>query len=184
MRPVALYDACVLYPSTLRDVLIRVGMAGLVSARWTDEILDEVFRNLAEDRPDLEPERLRRTRELMEAAIRDVQVSGYEGLVDGLTLPDPDDRHVLAAAIEAGANVIVTKNLKDFPAAVLSEHDIEAQHPDAFLLDVHWQRPGALPRIIGEIAATRRSGGTDDVIKALAVETPSAAAAIGAAIAA
>jgi hypothetical protein len=67
---VAVYDACVLYPSALRDLLIRIAQAGLVQAKWTEEILDEVFRNLQENRPDLDVDRLKRTRELMMGSIR------------------------------------------------------------------------------------------------------------------
>lgn len=114
--PVVVYDANVLYPSTLRDVLIRVGVARLVHPKWTDRILDEVFRNLRANRPDLDPERLDRTRRLMNDAIRDVTVTGYEHLISRLDLPDLNDRHVLAAAIHAEAQVIVTRNLRDFPA--------------------------------------------------------------------
>ncbi|GAB89902.1 hypothetical protein GORHZ_074_00115 [Gordonia rhizosphera NBRC 16068] len=76
---------------------------GLVQAKWTDQILDEVFRNLAANRPDLDPLKFARTRELMNGAVRDCLVTGYESLVDALDLPDPDDRHVLAAAIKARA---------------------------------------------------------------------------------
>lgn len=101
MAFVVVYDANVLYPATLRDGLIRVALTGLVQAKWTDEILDEVFRSLKTDRPDLEPAKLARTRMLMERAVRDCMVAGYKPLVDVLTLPDPDDRHVLAAAIRA-----------------------------------------------------------------------------------
>lgn len=106
-----IYDANVLYPNLLRDLLIRVAQAGLVRARWTDEILGEVFRNLTKNRPDLDPERLVRTRTLMNEAIRDVLVTGYEPLVEVLDLPDPDDRHVLAAAIKVGAQTIITNDL-------------------------------------------------------------------------
>ncbi|WP_278314785.1 PIN domain-containing protein [Lolliginicoccus levis] len=130
---VAVYDANVLYPSSLRDVLIRVAQSGLVQAKWTDSILDEVFRNLKANRPDLDPIALARTRELMGRAVLDWKVKGYEPLVPGLTLPDPDDRHVLAAAIRAKAQVIVTYNLRDFPEEALSPWDIEAVHPDSFL---------------------------------------------------
>jgi hypothetical protein len=89
MAVVARYDANVLYPHTLRDVLIRVAMAGLARARWTDAILDEVFEHLKENRPDLEPARLDRTRAPMNRAIRDVLVEGYEQRIARLSLPDP-----------------------------------------------------------------------------------------------
>lgn len=133
MAFVALYDANVLYPSTLRDILIRVAQAGLVQAKWTERILDELFRSLQANRPDLDPEKLHRTRKLMNRAVRDCLVTRYEPLVPAVDLPDPDDRHVLAAAIRAKAQVIVTANLKDFPHENLAPWDIQATHPDAFL---------------------------------------------------
>lgn len=119
MAFVVLYDANVLYPSTLRDLLIRVAQSGLVQAKWTNEILDETFNSLRRNRPDLDPDALARTRELMCRAVRDCLVVGYESLVGAITLPDPEDRHVLAAAIKARAQVIVTHNLKDFADKVL-----------------------------------------------------------------
>jgi predicted nucleic acid-binding protein len=132
---VVLYDANVLYPSTLRDLLIRIAQAGLVQAKWTDQILDEVFRNLSANRPELDPRKLARTRSLMNKALRDCSVTGYEPLIDALDLPDADDRHVLAAAIKARAQVIVTNNLKDFPPSALAPWDMEAKAPDDFILD-------------------------------------------------
>lgn len=135
MSFVVLYDANVLYPSTLRDLLIRIAAAGLVQARWTEQILDEVFRNLREDRPDLSEERLTRTRSLMLTSVRDCLVTGYQPLISALDLPDPDDRHVLAAAIRARAQVIVTDNLKDFPAEALRQWDIEPKDADEFICD-------------------------------------------------
>ncbi len=69
----------------------------------------------------------------MEARVQHAVVSGHESLISSLTLPDPDDRHVLAAAIHGGASVIVTANLKDFPAEALSPHQIVAQAPDEFI---------------------------------------------------
>lgn len=135
MAFVVVYDANVLYPSTLRDLLIRIAQAGLVQARWTDQILDEVFTNLRANRPDLDPARLERTRELMNAAVRDCQVTGYEPLIPSLALPDPGDRHVLAAAIRARAQAVVTNNLSDFPAATLRAWDIDPKSPDEFVLD-------------------------------------------------
>src|SRR5262245_55545176 len=107
-----IYDACVHYPAPVRDLFIRVGLVGIVRARWTEAILDECFRSILEQRPELKAAQLVRTRELMQRAIPDSTVTGYEHLIEGLTLPDPDDRHVLAAAIRAGAQSIVTFNLK------------------------------------------------------------------------
>lgn len=132
MAFVVLYDANVLYPSTLRDLLVRVAQAGLVQAKWTDQILGEVFRNLTTNRPDLDPQKLARTRDLMNRAVRDCLVTGYEPLIDAIDLPD---RHVLAAAIKARAQVIVTNNLKDFPALALEAWDMEAKSPDDSIHD-------------------------------------------------
>ncbi|WP_432194461.1 PIN domain-containing protein [Streptomyces sp. bgisy027] len=131
MAFVAIYDANVLYPSTLRDVLIRIAQGGLVQAKWTDQILDETFRNLLKNHQDIPPEKFDRVRALMNAAIRDCLVRGHEPLIDAVKLPDPDDRHVLAAAIRAKAQVVVTFNLKDFPTEALAPWDVEAVHPDA-----------------------------------------------------
>ncbi len=128
-----LYDACVLYPAPLRDLLMQIAVTDLYRARWTDAIHDEWTRSVLKDRPDLRPEQLQRTRDLMDAHVRDCLVTGYETLIDAVTLPDPDDRHVLAAAIRAGADVIVTFNLKDFAEEALAPYGIEAQHPDEFL---------------------------------------------------
>ncbi len=141
---IAVYDANILYPAPLRDLLIRLAQAGLVHAHWTEQIHDEWVRNVLKDNPQLLPERLARTRTLMNEAVRDCLVTGYEDLIASLTLPDPDDRHVLAAAIRAGAEVIVTCNLTDFPAAALARFDIEARHPDDFLVDLLDLAPGAV----------------------------------------
>lgn len=130
----ALYDASVLYPAPLRSFLMYLAMAGLFRAKWTDAIHDEWTRSVARDRPDIPPEKLAEVRRLMDAHVLDCLVDGYEELIPALTLPDPDDRHVLAAAIKAGADVIVTVNLKDFPAGELDKFGIEAQHPDEFVV--------------------------------------------------
>lgn len=116
-----------------------------------------MFRNIVKDRPDLAPERLERTRTLMTAAIRDVMVFGWEELADGLSLPDPNDRHVLAAAVRCNAQCIVTFNLRDFPAATLSGFGVEAAHPDEFVLDLLDLAPGAVLRALTEQAAGLRN---------------------------
>jgi PIN domain len=138
----AVYDANVLYPAPLRDLFIRLAYAGLVRGRWTEAIHDEWVRNVLADNPALSPVRLARTRMLMNEAVRDCLVTGYQDLIDSLSLPDPDDRHVLAAAIRANAEVIVTFNLKDFPAGVLAGYNVEAMHPDDFLLALFDAAPG------------------------------------------
>ncbi|MGO4699909.1 PIN domain-containing protein [Dyella sp. 2RAB6] len=127
------YDACVLYPAPLRDLLMRLALTGLFRAHWTDRIHHEWMRSVLARRPDLKPEALERTRTLMNAAVPDCLVTGYEPLEQGLALKDPDDRHVLAAAIKCHAGVIVTFNLKDFPQDALKPYHIEAQHPDEFI---------------------------------------------------
>lgn len=129
-----MYDACVLYPAPLRDLLMHLALTDLFRAKWTDAIHDEWIRNVLKDRPDLKPEQLDRTRTLMNAHVRDCLVTSYEDLIPALTLPDPDDRHVLAAAIRSAADVIVTANLSDFPNAVLATYGIDAQHPDEFIM--------------------------------------------------
>ncbi|HEX6615832.1 MAG TPA: PIN domain-containing protein [Gemmatimonadales bacterium] len=153
MTFVVIYDACVLYPAALRDLLIRLAAAGTVRARWSDTILDEAFQNIRRNRPDLDPERLERTRVRMIRAVPDCLVTGYEGLVPGLKLPDESDRHVLAAAIRAGAQVIVTFNLKHFPEGVLAEYNMEAKHPDDFVVETIDLAPAAVIRIVTEQAA-------------------------------
>lgn len=93
----------------------------------------------------------------MNRAVADCIVVGYEGLIDGLTLPDPDDRHVLAAAIRTGAQMVVTFNLKDFPGEVLAAYGIEAKHPDEFIIDQIGLAPGALVNVVGEQAQSLKN---------------------------
>jgi hypothetical protein len=95
---VVVYDANALYGNAQRDLLIRIAQGGLVQAKWTDQILDEMLGNLGEKRPDIPPEKLSTLRELMNRAVRDCLVTGYEPLIESLQLPDPEDRHALAAA--------------------------------------------------------------------------------------
>ncbi len=135
-----LYDACVLYPAPLRDILIELASMGLFRAKWSERIHDEWIRNLLANRTDLTDAQLRKTASLMDKAVMDAMVTGYEPLEVGLSLPDPDDVHVLAAAIKSGCSAIITANLKDFPAANLDPFGIEAQHPDDFIhhqFDLH-----------------------------------------------
>ncbi len=111
-----------------------LALTDLFRAKWTEAIHEEWMRNVQKDYPDITRSQVERIRELMNAHVRDCLVTGYEDLIDALFLPDPDDRHVLAAAIRAGADVIVTCNLADFPKEVLARYGVEAQHPDDFIM--------------------------------------------------
>ena len=130
--PGAFFDANILYPSGLRNFLMHLASTGLFRAHWSAEVHEEWIRNLLKNRPDLTPEKLARTRRLMDAALPDASVSGYEHLIDSIALPDSDDRHVVAAAVQSEVGVIVTQNLGDFPDDVLWRFNLEAQHPDDF----------------------------------------------------
>lgn len=169
MSFIVVYDANVLYPSSLRDLLIRVGQVGLVRAKWTDEILDETFRNLKLNRPDLDEVKLDRTRQLMNRSIRDVLVTGYEPLIPILELPDPDDRHVLPAGIRAGAQVIVTHNTRDFPSAKLESWSVLAENPDEFVLGlIDLDRQTVYAQVQRMADAWKNPPGTvDDVLTSL-----------------
>lgn len=130
------YDACVLYSQTLRDLLMRLALTDLFRARWTRRIHDEWTCNLIAKRPDLAPSRIYRVRDLMDAHVRDALVEDYEHLIPAIALPDPNDAHVVAAAVQCRAELIVTFNQKDFPPDALRNYNVVAQHPDDFIADL------------------------------------------------
>lgn len=130
---VVLYDACVLYSASLRNLLMHLAVSGIFRARWTARIHDEWIEHLLINRPDIPRQKLDRTRQLMDSSVPDCLVTGYEGLEPTLHLPDPNDHHVLAAAIMCSAGTIVTFNVKDFPERELAPHGMTAQHPDEFI---------------------------------------------------
>lgn len=111
---------------------MRLALTDLFKAQWTDEIHEEWINALLRD-DRYKREVLEGVRDLMDANVRDAKVYGYEDLIETIELPDPDDRHVVAAAIKCNADAIVTFNLKDFPEEVLSKFSIEAIHPDDFV---------------------------------------------------
>lgn len=130
------YDACLFYPAPLRDLMIRLAQTRRFRARWTEAIQREWLTALLRNRPELDEAKLARTMTLMNQAVPDCLVTGYECLTEQLSLPDPNDRHVLAAAIRCGAQAIVTMNVKDFPSEALAEFEIVPRHPDDFILDL------------------------------------------------
>lgn len=145
--PVVLYDASVLYPFHLRNLLVQLAIERVAAARWTDAIHEEWIGALARGGR-VGRERLLRTRDLMKAALPEADVGAFEHRIPGLKLPDPDDRHVLAAAIEAGAAVIVTHNLRHFPPSALLPHGLRAEAPDPFLAALHRARPELVAAVV------------------------------------
>jgi hypothetical protein len=149
-RPLtAFLDANALYPAELRNLLMRLALAEAYRPRWSDHVQKEWTEALARDRPDLHREKIERVRALMEQHIPEATVAGYEMLVGQLTLPDDGDRHVLAAAIEGGAEILVTANLRHFPLPALAPYGVEALHPDEFVLRLIERAPA---RVLAAVA--------------------------------
>lgn len=134
-RYAVVLDACVLVPVALADTLLRIAERELYRPLWSEQILTEAFSAIAEVHPSIPPEQLRQRFVAMNGAFEDATVSGWENLVSTVTLPDPDDRHVVAAALRGRADAIVTANVRDYPPDVLDPLGIEVIHPDTFLLD-------------------------------------------------
>ncbi len=133
-RFTALLDTNVLAGALTRNILLSLAEAEFFRPRWSAEILDEFVRQF--ERRFGDPDGAARQRAMMERAFPEALVADYGGFIDTLDLPDPDDRHVLAAAIQTKAAVIVTENSGDFPAEVLARYDIEAVGADDFIADI------------------------------------------------
>ena len=158
-RPVVICDACVLFSITMADLLTSLGEAGLYRPRWTREIHEEWIRNVIKTREQsgtVTREKLEARRDAMIEAIEESLVEDYEELIPTITLPDPNDRHVLAAAIKAKANLILTMNLKDFPKSALTVWDITAKHPDDFTTDLLRTDQEAVVAVIREMRQRRK----------------------------
>lgn len=139
----AFFDANAFYGARLRSLIVELAQTKLFRARWSEHVHDEWTRNLLRNRPDLSAMGLDRTRRAMDTAVLDCLVTGYAGLIENLTLPDPDDRHVLAAAIIGRASCIVPFNLMHFPSNYLESFNLRAVHPGDFLLDTESMDPAA-----------------------------------------
>ena len=146
----AILDANVIYPPFLRDVLLRLAVADFYRPHWTRRIHEEWMRNVSADRPDLSPANLDRIRDRMDASFPGALVSGFAGLEALFNGVAPEDRHVAAAALRAGAQRIITANLKDFPADALQPHSIEAVHPDQFIMDLALDNVWTVRRVLEE----------------------------------
>lgn len=149
----ALLDANVLYPAPMRDVLMQLAVTDIFNAKWSEDIHREWIDALIRNEPHRDRTALERTRDLMNQATRDCLVTGYEAIVPSLELPDPNDRHVLAAAIVGRCDVVVTQNLKDFPEDALEPYGIEALHPDEFLSNHLALAPGLFCSALRKVRA-------------------------------
>jgi predicted nucleic acid-binding protein len=144
-------DACALFPLNLRDTLLRAAERDLYQLYWSAEILDEMHRNLVE-KGFMTEAKAQRSRAVMEEAFPESMVVGYESLVAAMG-NHAKDRHVAAAAVKAGAQVIVTANLRDFTNL---PDPIEAQHPDQFLCYLFDLDPDGMVELLTEQAKDRK----------------------------
>jgi PIN domain len=136
-------------PIAPADTLLRVAEKGLYRPLWSERILTEAQEAIEEIHPSIDVSKRFAS---MREAFGDAMVTGWEELEPGIQLPDADDRHVVAAAVRGGADAIITANLADLPAAVLSPLGLEAVHPDNFLLDQLDLSPPTILQVIREQA--------------------------------
>ena len=139
-----LFDANVFFGAALRSLVVELSTTGLFRARWTQDIHDEWISAVHEKRPDIAIEKLRSVAGQIDRAVPNCRVTGYESIIPSLSLPDPGDRHVLAAAIVGHAECIVTFNECDFPPETLAPYQIHTCHPDRFLLEADGLDDGIL----------------------------------------
>lgn len=132
----AVLDACVLVPIALADTLLHLAEADLFRPLWSTCILEETVRALEHIHLDMRSSGAAQRRvNVMNEAVGDACVDGWGDILGGIELPDENDRHVLAAAIQGRADLIITTNVKDFPTRTLEQFNMEAQHPDDFLMN-------------------------------------------------
>jgi len=154
----AILDANVLFPAPLRDFLLRLAEVGVYSPKWSDPIHDEWIRNLLIKRPDLKLSQLNKVREAMDGAFAEANVTGFKSLITGLSLPDEDDRHVLAAAIKSEAELIITFNKKDFPPKNIQKFKIQILDPDEFVLRLlQIDLPKVLQAFLNQVNALKKT---------------------------
>jgi predicted nucleic acid-binding protein len=151
---VAVFDACILYPFHIRNIIVQAAVDRLVDACWTDAIHEEWIRSLTANTPAIPIDRLQVTRRLMNDALPMAMVSDYEEHIPRVTLPDPNDGHVVAAAIAAKASLILTWNLRHFPESELKKFGLRMMTPDSFLCGLFDQVPDL---VIGSLANARQN---------------------------
>lgn len=162
-----LIDTCVLYPTVMREIVLGVAQQGAFTPLWSPRILEEWARAARKLGPAGEAQ-ARAEQALVKAAFPDASVQIPDGVAARLWLPDPDDVHVLAAAVAASADAIMTLNAKDFPRQALAEEGLQRIDPDGFLLDRWREDPDSLERVaIGVLEEARRLSGQPWDIRSL-----------------
>ncbi len=148
-----LIDACVLYPTVMREIVLGAAAKKLFAPLWTARVLEEWARAAVKLGPAQEA-LARGEIAMLRANWPDAEVAVDPDLQAQIWLPDPDDVHVLAGAVSAGADLILTLNLRDFPTRLLTEYGLRAQHPDAFLRDLLNQDPDAIREVAEAVRQT------------------------------
>lgn len=149
----AVLDACVLYPTVLREILIGIAQAGLYTPLWSDRILEEWARATRKIGPVAEGI-ARSDVALLKAAFPKASIAPQPGLEARLQLPDENDIHVLAVAIAGSADAIITFNARDFPRHILAEEGLARRDPDGFLWELWSHNPDAVGAVIATVHAT------------------------------
>ena len=140
-QAIVLADTNILHSAGMRDILLQLAVADLLQPRWSPDIGHELMRTLRNRRPDIDPKTIENAWKDMNHYFPEAMITGYEHLVDDVDLPDPQDRHILAAAIHGNCNVIVTQNLKDFPAEATDPFGIEVCNADDFFMTIFISHP-------------------------------------------
>ena len=136
LKSKAVLDANVLYPASLRDLLLNIANQDLFEPHWSQRINEEWAINLLKNRPDLKRRQIDRTIKLMNLAFPSANVDSYKNLKLDLNLPDIDDLHVVKLAAKTRSQLIITSNIKDFPKQVLNPIEMEAISPDKFITNL------------------------------------------------
>ena len=165
-----LLDACVLFPTVMREMLVGAAAAGGFAPVWSARILEEWAR-ATRRLPEGAEAVARLEIALLREAWPDAEVAVEPDLVERLSLPDPDDRHVLAAAIAGGAEVLLTLNRADFPTRTLARHGILLREPDGFLTEMAAEGVDIAAVAAAVQARAERASGRPQPIRALLKRT-------------
>lgn len=155
-------DTCVLYPTVMREVILGVAKTGAFTPIWSPRILEEWARAARKLGPAGEPQ-ARAEIALAKAAFPDASVAVPEGLAARLWLPDENDIHVLAAAVTASADAIMTLNAKDFPKNILAEEGLKRLDPDGYLYALWLSDPAPVERVARDVQTNVNSAASDPI---------------------